>query len=116
MAKKQANPFDDDFALPTPTAPSPAVAAPAQALQPKAKTAEPAPEVKRGRGRPAGPQKDTQPTTLRLHPDDHRLVRDLARNDEIQMNELIYDALQAYCKTRAVHLKHAPGKAKGIRK
>lgn len=73
---------------------------------PKAPAHEP--EAKRGRGRPAGPQKDTQPTTLRLHPDDHHEVKQLALRDKRQMNDLIYEALKLYCKTRGVTLKNAP--------
>jgi hypothetical protein len=96
----KANPFADimnDTPAEKPMAPPPA-----------AKKPTPEPEVKRGRGRPAGPQKDTQPTTLRLHPDDHLEVKQLALRDKQQMNDLIYEALRLYCKTRGVTLKHAP--------
>lgn len=103
------NAFDDDDDTTVVAKPTPASVA-----TPATTPAAEGPAVKRGRGRPPGPAKPVKPAQfpLRMHPDDHRLVKQLAQRDEIQMNELIYDALQMYCKSRAVHLKHAPGKVK----
>lgn len=105
MSKAKANPFASTMSEePTPQT------SPVVVQQPESEA--PAPEVKRGRGRPAGPQKDTQPTTLRLHPDDHLEVKQLALRDKRQMNDLIYEALKLYCKSRGVQLKHAPESGK----
>lgn len=102
MSKVKANPFASTM---EDEAPKP----PEVVLQPEPKAAPPAaPEAKRGRGRPAGPTKETQPTTLRLHPDDHLAVKQLALRDKRQMNDLIYEALRLYCKSRGVQLKYAP--------
>jgi predicted HicB family RNase H-like nuclease len=62
--------------------------------------------VKRGAGRPKKAEKQqVQITTIRLDPDDHLEVRQLALRKKMAMNELVFVALQAYCKTQGVLLK-----------
>lgn len=64
--------------------------------------------VKRGKGRPAKAEKtEVQMTTIRLDPDDHLQVRQLALRDHMPMNELVIVALREYCKKRGVKLSGA---------
>lgn len=89
----------------------PEVVAPAP-VKPAAKEKPAAPAEKRGRGRPAGPAKEKQLTTFRMHPDDHHELKQLVARDKVQMNDLIYEAVRLYCKSRGVVLNHAPGSVK----
>lgn len=74
---------------------TPAVATP-QAVMP----------VKRGPGRPKQEVKaEVQTTTIRLNPDDHLAVRQLALRDGQKMNELVFVALKEYCSRRGVKLQ-----------
>lgn len=62
-------------------------------------------EKRKGPGRPPKAVKETvQTTTIRLDPDDHLAVRQLALRDKQTMNELIFVALQKYCDSRGVRL------------
>ena len=89
----------------------PEEAAPVPA-KPVAKAEPVAPAEPRGRDRPRTGMKETQQTPLRMHPDDHHELKQLAARDKVQMNDLIYEAVRLYCKTRGVNLKHAPGNRK----
>lgn len=62
-------------------------------------------EKRKGPGRPPKASKEVvQTTTIRLDPDDHLAVRQLALRDKMTMNELIFVALQKYCDSRGVRL------------
>ncbi len=91
---KKPNPFED-LMNDAPAAPVVAKAAPAPVATAKRK----------GPGRPPKAVKETvQTTTIRLDPDDHLAVRQLALRDKQTMNELIFVALQKYCDSRGVRL------------
>lgn len=63
-------------------------------------------QVKRGVGRPKNTKKtEVQTTTIRLDPDDHLAVRQLALRDRMAMNELVFVALKDYCARRGVKLE-----------
>lgn len=84
----------------------PAVPVAEPAHTPPAPVATPTPLVKRGRGRPKKESKpDVQTTTIRLDPDDHLAVRQLALRDRMKMNELVFVALKEYCARRGVKLQ-----------
>lgn len=76
-------------------------------LQPVPKTAiDPVQPVRRGPGRPPKVQKDeTQSTTIRLDPQDHLAVRQLALRDGLTMNDLVFLALKKHCEARGVNLQ-----------
>lgn len=62
--------------------------------------------AKRGPGRPPKPKKqESKPTTIRLDPDDHLAVRQLALRDDMPMNKLVFVALKDYCARRGVKLQ-----------
>jgi predicted HicB family RNase H-like nuclease len=62
-------------------------------------------EERKGPGRPPKAEKElVQSTTIRLDPDDHQAVRQLALRDRQTMNELIFIALKNYCDGRGVRL------------
>lgn len=64
------------------------------------------PPVRRGPGRPPKVQKDeTQSTTIRLDPQDHLAVRQLALRDGLTMNDLVFLALKKHCEARGVNLQ-----------
>lgn len=91
---KKPNPFED-LMTDAPAAPVVAKAAPAPVATQKRK----------GPGRPPKASKEVvQTTTIRLDPDDHLAVRQLALRDKQTMNELIFVALQKYCDSRGVRL------------
>lgn len=92
---KKPNPFENLMSDPAPAAPVVVKAAPAPV----------ATEKRKGPGRPPKAVKETvQTTTIRLDPDDHLAVRQLALRDRQTMNELIFVALQQYCDSRGVRL------------
>lgn len=92
---KKPNPFENLMSDPAPAAPVVVKAAPAPV----------ATEKRKGPGRPPKAVKETvQTTTIRLDPDDHLAVRQLALRDRQTMNELIFVALQQYCDSRGVKL------------
>lgn len=63
-------------------------------------------QTKRGVGRPKNTKKtEVQTTTIRLDPDDHLAVRQLALRDRMAMNELVFVALKDYCARRGVKLE-----------
>lgn len=89
------------FLKPTQPAEAPA---PAPVVQPLLDASP----VKRGPGRPKKPKKpEVQTTTIRLDPDDHLAVRQLALRDKMAMNELVFVALKDYCSRRGVKLQGA---------
>ncbi len=91
---KKTNPFENLMNEPVP----------AQVVE-KTAPAAVATEKRKGPGRPPKAVKDTvQTTTIRLDPDDHLAVRQLALRDKQTMNELIFVALQKYCDSRGVRL------------
>ena len=74
---------------------TPTVAAPSSEIPPK-----------RGPGRPKQEVKaEIQTTTIRLNPDDHLAVRQLALRDGQKMNELVFVALKEYCAGRGIKLQ-----------
>lgn len=80
----------------------------AKAEVPAPVKASPEAPAKRGRGRPPKADKaEVQMTTIRLDPDDHLQVRQLALRDRMPMNELVMLALREYCKKRGVKLSGA---------
>ena len=79
--------------------------APATPVVAKAAPAPVAKEKRKGPGRPPKAVKEAvQTTTIRLDPDDHLSVRQLALRDKQTMNELIFVALKQYCDSRGVRL------------
>jgi hypothetical protein len=94
MSKK--NPFENLMTDPAPAAPVVVKAAPAPVATATGK---------RKAGRPPKTAKEVvQTTTIRLDPDDHLSVRQLALRDKMTMNELIFVALKQYCDSRGVRL------------
>jgi predicted HicB family RNase H-like nuclease len=95
MSKK--NPFENLMSDPAPAVPAVEKATPAKAGPVAAK--------RKGPGRPPKDAKEVvQTTTIRLDPDDHLAVRQLALRDRQTMNELIFVALKQYCDNRGVRL------------
>lgn len=91
---KKPNPFEDLMAD-----------APAAPIVAKASPSPVATQKRKGPGRPPKASKEVvQTTTIRLDPDDHLAVRQLALRDKQTMNELIFVALQKYCDSRGVRL------------
>lgn len=92
---KKPNPFENLMTDP----------APATTVVAKAEPAPVATQKRKGPGRPPKAVKETvQTTTIRLDPDDHLAVRQLALRDKQTMNELVFVALQEYCDKRGVRL------------
>jgi hypothetical protein len=58
----------------------------------------------RGRGRPRTRAEAPQTTTIRLSPDNHQKVRQLALRDRVAMNTLVLTALSEYCERRGIRL------------
>jgi predicted HicB family RNase H-like nuclease len=78
---------------------------PAVAVIEKVTSTPVAKEERKGPGRPPKAEKElVQSTTIRLDPDDHLAVRQLALRDKQTMNELIFIALKKYCDGRGVRL------------
>lgn len=95
---KKPNPFENLMA----DAPATAVV---EKVAPAPAKAEPVSTEKRKAGRPPKAEKEVvQTTTIRLDPDDHLAVRQLALRDKQTMNELIFVALRQYCDARGVRL------------
>ena len=71
-----------------------------------AEVAGPATEkLKKVPGRPKKEKKpEVQTTTIRLDPDDHLAVRQLALRDKQTMNELVFVALKEYSARRGIKL------------
>lgn len=66
------------------------------------------PATEKLRKRPGRPKKEKKPevqtTTIRLDPDDHLAIRQLALRDKQTMNELVFIALKEYSGRRGVKL------------